>query len=388
MKKFKIVVKTFAGLENVLAEEIKGIGGEYITVERRAVSFSGDMTTLYKANFLLRTALRVLMPIAHFRIDRKEALYDQARKVNWSDYLSIGKSFVIDSTIQSDLFLNSMFASLRLKDAIVDFFRETQGKRPSVDQENPDIRIHLHLSNDVCEISLDSSGESLHKRGYRVGQGEAPLNEVLAAGMLMLSGWNGKTDFYDPMCGSGTLLIEAAMIAGNIPAGIYRKSFGFEKWPDYDADLFSNLYNGDYEKAIEVKIIGGDISAQSCVMARENIRNAGLSKNIVVEKGDFLTSSPPFPAGYLVTNPPYGERLKPGSIPALYKSCGDVLKQRYPGFQAWILSSSEEGFKSIGLKPAKKIELFNGALACSFRCFELFEGSHKQKVILKKGGQQ
>jgi len=384
VKKFKIVVKTFAGLETVLAAELKTLGAESVTPERRAVSFLGDKALLYKANFLLRTALKVLRPVAQFNIHWKEDLYNNAKKVNWSEYLTLGKSFSIDSTVQSELFVNSMYVSLKVKDAIADYFREAFGKRPSVNQHDPDIRIHVYLMGDYCEISLDSSGESLHKRGYRMGQGEAPVNEVLAAGMIMLSGWNGACDFLDPMCGSGTLLIEATMIAKGIPAGIYRKSFAFEKWLDFDENLFSEIYNADYEKESSIKIFGSDISVQSCAIARANIKNAGLSKAIEVEAKDFLVLDPPFENGIIITNPPYGERMKPQSIAELYKSIGDILKQKYAGYTAWIISSSEEGFRNIGLKPSRKIELFNGALPCSFRKFELFRGTYKEKAILKK----
>ena len=388
MKKFKIVVKTFAGLEPVLAEEIRALGAESVTPERRAVSFIGNKALLYKANFLLRTALKVLRPIAQFRIAKKEDLYNHAKNIPWSEFLTLGKSFSIDSTVQSDFFVNSMYASLKVKDAIADYFRESIGKRPSVDPENPDIRVHIYLMGDNCEISLDSSGESLHKRGYRIGQGEAPINEVLAAGMILLAGWNGETPFLDPMCGSGTLLIEAAMIAKGIPAGIYRKSFGFEKWLDFDENLFSEIYNADYEKESTIRIFGSDISVQCCAIAKANIKNAGLSKVIEVEAKDFIDLDAPFENGFIVTNPPYGERLKPQSLIELYRSIGDVLKQKYAGYSAWIISSSEDGFKSIGLKPSKKIELFNGSLPCSYRKFELFRGTYKQKVILKKVNQQ
>lgn len=388
VKKFKIVVKTFAGLEQVLAAELKALGAESVTPERRAVSFLGDKAMLYKANFLLRTALKVLRPVAQFKIHWKDDLYNNTKKINWSEYLTLGKSFAIDSTVQSELFVNSMYASLKVKDAIADYFRETLGKRPSVNQHDPDIRIHVYLMGDHCEISLDSSGESLHKRGYRMGQGEAPVNEVLAAGMIMLAGWNGQSDFMDPMCGSGTFLIEAAMIAKGIPAGIYRKSFAFEKWLDFDENLFSEIYNGDYERETSIRIFGSDISVQSCAIARANIKNAGLSKSIEVEVKDFISLDPPFEDAIIITNPPYGERMKPQSVAELYRAMGDVLKQKYAGYAAWIISSSEEGFRNIGLKPSRKIELFNGALPCSFRKFELFRGTYKQKVILKKANQQ
>lgn len=385
MKKFKIVVKTFAGLEPVLAMELNALGAEFVTPERRAVSFQGDKSMLYKANFLLRTALKVLKPIAQFRVRDKDELYSQTKSIPWGEYLTLGKTFSIDSTVQSELFANSMYVSLKVKDAIADYFRESLGKRPSVNPEDPDIRIHVYLMGDYCEIALDSSGESLHKRGYRIGQGEAPVNEVLAAGMILLSGWQGNSNFMDPMCGSGTLLIEAAMIAKGIPAGIYRKSFGFERWLDFDEQLFSNIYNAEYDRECAVRIFGSDISVQSCAIARANIKNAGLSKVIDIDTKDFLELAPPFEEGTIVTNPPYGERLITKSIAELYKSVGDVLKQKYAGYTAWIISSSEEGFKNIGLKPSRKIELFNGALPCSYRCFELFRGTHKEKVILKKG---
>jgi putative N6-adenine-specific DNA methylase len=384
VSKFKIVAKTLAGLENVLADEIRAIGGESVSVERRAVSFTGDQEMMYKANFLLRTAIKILKPFAEFEVIDRDDLYNHAKEIPWTNYLALGKSFAIDATVQSEMFVNSMFASLRVKDAIADQFREATGKRPSVNADDPDIRINVHLMNNHCTLSLDSSGESLHKRGYRIGQGDAPINEVLAAGMILLTGWHGEKDFLDPMCGSGTLLIEAAMIAKGIPPGMYRKSFGFEKWPDFNEQLFADIYNGDYEKEFTGKIMGSDISTKDVSIARANIKNASLTKVIEVQVQDFLSIEPPFPNGIIITNPPYGERMKPQSITDLYTSVGNILKNKFTGFEAWIISSSLDGLKSVGLKPAKKIELFNGALACSFRCFELFKGTHKESVIIKK----
>ncbi|MCX6236488.1 MAG: THUMP domain-containing protein [Bacteroidia bacterium] len=384
MSKFKIVAKTLAGLENVLADEIRVLGAESVLAERRAVSFVGDQEMMYKANFHLRTAIKILKPIAEFEVTNRDELYDHAKKIPWTNYLALGKTFAIDSTVQSEMFVNSMFASLRVKDAIADQFREATGKRPSVNSEDPDVRINVYLMNNHCILSLDSSGESLHKRGYRIGQGEAPINEVLAAGMILLTGWHGEKDFLDPMCGSGTLLIEAAMIAKGIPPGMYRKSFGFELWPDFNEKMFAEIYNGDYEKEFNGKIFGSDISMKDITIARANIKNASLTKVIELQVQDIIKLEPPFQNGIIVTNPPYGERMKPQSINELYTSIGNTLKNKYTGFEAWIISSSLDGFKSIGLKPAKKIDLFNGALACSYRCYELFHGTHKQSVIIKK----
>lgn len=384
MSKFKIVAKTFAGLENVLAGELKALGAESVSVERRAVSFMGDQELMYKANFHLRTALKILKPIAEFEVPNRDDLYDQAKKIEWSKYLALGKSFALDSTVQSEMFVNTMYASLKVKDAIVDQFREATGKRPSVNPENPDVRINVYLMGNHCILSLDSSGESLHKRGYRVGQGDAPINEVLAAGMILLTGWHGEKDFIDPMCGSGTLLIEAALIAKGIPPGMYRKSFGFEQWPDFNEKLFSEICNGEYEKEINCNIIGSDISIKDIAIAKANVKSASLSKVISLQVEDVVNLEPSSATGIIVTNPPYGERMKPQSIAELYTSIGNTLKNRFTGFEAWIISSSLDGLKSVGLKPAKKIDLFNGALACSYRCYELFQGSHKQAVIIKK----
>ncbi len=384
LNKFKMVAKTFAGLEQVLANEIKLLGAESISIERRAVSFWGDQELLYKANFCLRTALKILKPIAEFDLSKKEQLYHLTRKVNWTDYIALGKTFSIDSTVQSEMFLNTMYTSLKVKDAIVDFFREATGKRPSVNKTNPDIRINVHLMGNHCILSLDSSGDSLHKRGYRIAQGDAPLNEVLAAGMILITNWHGERNFLDPMCGSGTLLIEAAMIAQGIPPGIYRKSFGFERWPDFNEKLFADIYNAEYETEFKGKITGFDISSKNVAIAMANIKSAGFLRKIEVQKKDIRTLEPPFENGIIITNPPYGERMKAESIHELYSSIGNALKNKFAGYEAWMISASRDGLKSIGLKPSKKIELFNGAIPCSYRCYDLFQGSQKQVLLKKK----
>lgn len=372
-----MLAKTFAGLEEVLADELKGIGAESVKVLRRAVSFKGSKETLYKANFNVRTALRILKPIAEFDIRWRDDLYRGTKKIDWEQYISLGKTFAVDSIAQSELFMNSMFVSLKVKDAIVDQFRARTGKRPSVNTDNPDLKINVHLMGDKCTISLDSSGESLHKRGYRVGQTEAPINEVLAAGMILLSGWDGKSNFMDPMCGSGTLLIEAAMIGYGIPPGMYRPSFGFERWPDFDESLFGKIYNTDYDKDYPGTIFGSDLVAANLAVAKANVKNAGLLKKIQLHHHDFATLKPPFESGVIITNPPYGERLMAKAETGLYTMIGDSLKARYAGFKAWIISSSKEGLKSVGLRSSKRITLYNGALECSFRSYDLFKGSGK-----------
>jgi putative N6-adenine-specific DNA methylase len=377
MEKFKMLAKTFAGLEEVLADELRSIGAEDVKILRRAVSFKGDTELLYKANFCVRTALRILKPIAEFKIKWRDDLYRGTKKINWEKYISTGKTIAVDSIAQSELFMNSMFVSLKVKDAIVDQFRAKTGKRPSVDTDNPDLKINVHLMGDKCTISLDSSGESLHKRGYRVGQTEAPINEVLAAGLILLSGWDGKSNFMDPMCGSGTLLIEAAMIGYGVPPGMYRPSFGFESWADFDKELFEKIYNSDYEKDFAGTIFGSDLLSANVSIAMANIKNAGFQKKIQLQCHDFATLRPPFESGIIITNPPYGERLMPKAVTSLYTMMGDSLKARYAGFRAWIISSSKEGLKSIGLRSSKRITLYNGALECSYRSFDLFKGSGK-----------
>lgn len=384
-QEFNMIAKTFMGLESVLAEELIALGANNIQIGRRMVSFSGNKELMYRANFQLHTAIRILKPIATFKARSAEDMYDEVKKIDWSLYIEKGKTFSVDSVVYSDEFRNSRFVTYKVKDAIVDQFREKTGDRPNVSVTNPDIRLHIHIAEDEASLSLDSSGESLHRRGYRQESVEAPLNEVLAAGMILMTGWKGETDFIDPMCGSGTLLIEAALIARNISPGVFRKEFAFEKWPDFDADLFDMIYNDDsQEKEFNHHIYGYDINIKAVNTARLNVRAAGLTKDITVEVQDFKDFSKPQQKSIMITNPPYGERISTPNLLDTYKMIGERLKHAFGGNDAWILSYREECFDQIGLKPSIKIPVFNGSLECEFRKYAMFEG--KMKEFRAEGG--
>jgi putative N6-adenine-specific DNA methylase len=377
---FKIVVKTFGGLEEILAAELEKIGAKNINQLKRAVECYGDNTVLYKANLWCRTALKVLKPVEQFVADDPEKVYHKLRHIDWNEYLTPEKTFSIHSVVHSENFSHSKFVSYKVKDAIVDFFNKEHGKRPSVSLTNPDIMFNIHISGTDCTLSLDSSGESLHRRGWREEQTEAPLNEVLAAGLLLLAGWDGQSDLYDPMCGSGTLLVEAAMIATNTPPGIYRTEFAFEKWNDFDSDLWQELYNDDsHEKAFDFKIYGSDVSKIALNKAIANIKSSGLSKYIETENIQIQQFEPKGSSGFIITNPPYGERLKVDDLELLYGIIGERLKHNFIGYEAWILGYTDESFHSIGLRHRKKIAIKNGALDCQFRKYEIYEGSKKEK---------
>jgi len=375
LKNFKLIAKTFTGLENVLCEELKNLGASNIAPGQRAVFFDGNLEMIYKSNYFLRTAIKILKEIEFFSFKNVDQFYLKCKKINWTDYFDISQTFKIESTVVSSPdFKNSMFASLRLKDAIADFFRENAGKRPDVDTENPDFIINLHIFKNNCTISLDSSGESLHKRGYRIHQGEAPLSEVLAAGMILLSGWKGESDFLDPMCGSGTLPIEAAMIAQNIPAGRFRKNYAFENWRDYDQLLFENITKDFVKKEFKHSIYASDISATALLNAQTNARRALVFNKIKFQKSDFRDLNVELKNSTIIMNPPYGERLKERDLNDLYNMIGERLKHQFTGNRALILSSSVEAMKNIGLRPSKKTELYNGSLKCQYNLYELFEG--------------
>ena len=375
MKNFRLVAKTSFGLEQVLANEIRAIGGQNITLGNRAVFYEGDLKIIYKSNYFLRTALRILKEIEFFRFKNVDQFYLKCKNIDWLNYFSVDQSFAIHSTVgNSKDFSNSMFTSLKAKDAIADYFRNKLGKRPNVDTENPEIVIDLHVHGDSCTISLDSSGESLHKRGYRINQGEAPLNEVLASGMLQLAGWEGKSDFLDPMCGSGTLPIEAAMIAYNIPAGKFRKNYAFENWRDFDQLLFDDIKKSVLKKEYNYNIFASDISGSNLLNAKTNARRALVFNKIKFLVSDFKDLKTDLKNGLILINPPYGERLQERDLNELYAMIGERLKHQYSGNTAWILSSSTESFKYVGLKPEVRLDLFNGSLKCKFNKYKLFSG--------------
>ena len=410
----QLIAKTFKGLEEVLAQELIALGANNVQIGRRAVSFTGDKAMLYRANLSLRTALRILVEIynSQFTIHNsnprkpEDWLYEQVKSVDWSKYMTVDSTFAIDATVYSETFRNSRFVTYRVKDAVADYWTEHANKRPNVDTENPDIRINVHIANETLTVSLDSSGESLHKRGYRVATTEAPINEVLAAGMLLIAGWKGETDFYDPMCGSGTIPIEAALIARNIAPGVFRKEFGFEHWPDFDEELWSDIYNDDsQEREFTHKIYGSDASFYAIQQATKNVKSAGVQKEVelrqirmeeitnlqspitnhqspitnlqspITNLQSPITNTSPL----VMLNPPYGERLASNKdMEELYGRIGTALKHQFTGATAWIISSNDAAMKCIGLKPSKKMRLLNGELDCQFNRYDLFAGKRKE----------
>ena len=379
------IVKTIAGLEEVLAAEIVELGGENVEVLTRAVSFEGDKRMLYKANYCLRTAQRILMPIFSFQMADEDDLYNQVNSYPWENHLSLTKTLAVDAVASDSELTHTHYIALLTKDAIVDRFRTlNNGRRPSVDTENPHVRINMHIRGSICDVSIDSSGASLHKRGYRVSNAEAPLSEVLAAGLIMLSGWKHDCPFIDPMCGSGTLVIEAAMIANNFPAGMYRKEFGFMHWPDFDQELYNEVTAEALDKQTEFEfpIIGSDISPKNLSSARSNLKSARLHKDVKLMVSPFAElKPPPGNPGLIIINPPYGERIRLNDIIGLYKSIGNTLKQEFAGYQAWVISSDQRALSFIGLRPTAKLPVFNGPLECRFEHFDLYKGSKRGRYM-------
>lgn len=375
------IAKTFPGLEEVLAGEISELGASGVEVLNRAVKFYGNRAMLYQSNLWLRTALKVLVPIHHFSCSGEKELYSAVYNYPWEKVFNIYNTFVIDGVVNSKFFRHSHYAALKTKDAIADRFRDKYDKRPSVGKNNPDYRINLHIYRDQCTLSLDSSGESLHKRGYKAKNVKAPLNEVLAAGLILLSGWDKSSPFIDPMCGSGTLPIEAAMIAHNIAPGWYRRDFGFQSWHDYDHRLFQELKNKcrpQPSKSASPTIHACDISRQAIETTRRNLEQAGLAKQVTTHETSLARYTPPETPGVSIINPPYDQKMKEQDIHSFYQEIGDLLKKHFDGYHVWIFSNHIKALKNVGLHPSKKYTLYNGPLECKFQKYAIYKGSLKK----------
>jgi putative N6-adenine-specific DNA methylase len=381
----KLIAKTMFGLESVLAQELRDIGATGIQEINRAVLFDFSPEILYKANLHLRTALKILQPIKEFNAYSPEELYDACLKMKWEAFLSLKKTFAVDFTVKSPFFTHTQYAALKVKDAICDRFRSQRGNRPDVNTENPDILINLHIKDSRVTISLDTTGQSLHKRGNRASQNDAPINEVLAAGLILLSGWDAKSNFVDAMCGSGTILLEAASIATKTPPNLKRERFCFMNYENFDQDLFHKVKMEAQEQIVspQCSISGSDIEAKAVNITLKNMRAAGFMPYISVQQLNIRDVEPPEGGGVLIINPPYGERITPEDINALYKECGDAFKKNFQGYSCWIFSSNEAAFKHVGLKPTRNITLFNGSLECKFRKYEIYAGSKKDAYKTK-----
>ena len=378
MGEFEMIAKTFQGLEEVLAKELVALGANNVQIGRRMVSFTGDKEMMYKANFHLRTAVRILKPFLHFKATNADEVYEAVKAFDWEQYLGVASTFSVDSVVYSEVFRHSKFVAYRVKDAIADYFNEKYGERPSVRLNNPDLIFHIHIAGEECTLALDSSGESLHRRGYRVETGRAPINEVLAAGMIMLTNWHGECDFIDPMCGSGTLPIEAALIARNIAPGVFRQGYAFEKWKDYDSALFKSIYEDDSaEREFKHKIYGYDVDGRMVACARRNVKSAMMNECIEIECRDIKDFEEHSEPAIMIVNPPYGERLVPDKLLQVYKDLGARLKHAFQGNVAWVISNNYDCFDQIGLKASARVPLYNGDLDCEFRKYELFQGKYK-----------
>ncbi|MEQ9297512.1 MAG: THUMP domain-containing protein [Cyclobacteriaceae bacterium] len=378
----EFVAKTLFGLEEVLAEELKGLGAEKVTVLKRAVSFEGDLTVMYRTNLYCRLAIKILTPIFQFKAKNENELYDQIKSHDWTKWIDVDQTFSIDGTVNSDFFNHSKYVALKMKDAVVDQIRDIKGRRPSVDTTDPDITLNLRVFKDECTVSFDTSGELLNRRGYRGAGHLAPLNEVLAAGMLHLAGWTPEKPLHDLMCGTGTFLIEAGMMAANMPAGLFRRKFGFMAWEEHDPVLWNDIRrkasaNINYDP--KVNIYGGDKDIRSINAAQASAKLLRLSNKIKIERKLFDQQEPQAFAGVIISNPPYGERMVKTDIEAFYSLVGDTLKQKFSGYEAWLISSNVSAMKRIGLRASRKITLFNGSLECKFQRYDLYSGTKKMK---------
>ena len=377
---FEMIAKTYHGLEDVLAKELLQLGAQNIKTLRRAVKFKGDLGFMYKANLSLRTAVRIIKPIKNFKVRNEDQLYRELRNIDWEQYMTIDDKFAVDSFVNSPHFKHSLYVALKTKDAIVDQFRDKCGMRPDVDLDHPNLRINVHITDETCTLSIDSSGKSLHKRGYRLETNEAPISEALAAGLILLSGWDKKSHFVDGMCGSGTFLVEAAMIGANIPANINREHFAFQDWPDYDEVLWKLIRSSQLKRVQDCygRVIGYDLNPDTVASAKLNIANSGLEDYIEIHCENFFETTKPEGPTHLVFNPPYGVRIQ-GDIPEMYKSIGDTLKKNYSGAEAWFLTSHMDGLKHVGLRASRKMEIYQAKLECRFVKYEMYQGSKKMK---------
>ncbi len=381
-KPFRMIAKTLFGLEDILADELTALGAQDVKTLNRSVEFYGDDKLLYKANLWCRTATRILKPIFNFKVRNEHALYSEVFKINWRDYFNLNQTFSIDAIINDSVFNNSLFAAQKTKDAIADYFRQKTGRRPSVDVRNPDVKINLYIYRDDCSLALDSSGEPLFKRGYRDRTGEAPLNEILAAGMVLHSGWDKKSPLVDAMCGSGTIVIEAALMARNIAPGLSRERFGFMNWPGFDKFLFRKIQDEAYESIkpkLDFEMVGSDMASEQIQVATDNARRARVGRDIVFKQSEFNDFVPPDPPGTLIINPPYGKRMSVKDITIFYQSIGDTLKQNFSGYDAYIFTGNLDAAKHIGLRASRKIEMYNGPIECRLLKFEMYQGSVKTK---------
>lgn len=385
-KNFKMLAKTFYGFEPLLAEELQALGAQKITQGNRSVTFWGDLGFLYKANLCLRMALKILVPIQQQKVKDYDALYTLFNHFTWEDYMGVDQTFAIESVVFGNVFKHSQYCIQRAKDGLVDRFQKQFNMRPNVSKNNPDLKINIHIQGDLCTLSLDSSGASLHHRGYRTATNKAPINEVLAAGLIALSGWKGETDLLDPMCGSGTLVIEAALMAAQIPANWNRKKFGFQTWSNWDTTLFQTIKEAQWAKhrPPKIQITGSDKAPSAIEKAIQNATNAGVSDWVTLEKMDFFQRKTSTVEGiHILTNPPYGERLN-GNINALYQSIGDTFKQSFSKADAWLISSNFEAIKHIGLRPSRKIKLYNGKLESRLLYFPIYSGTKRIHKIENK----
>jgi putative N6-adenine-specific DNA methylase len=376
----KLIATTLYGLEEVLAAELTGLGAEAVRPHNRAVSFAGDKNMLYRANYHLRTALRVLRHLGSFRVGNEEGIYKGIRDMAWESIMGPDSTLAVETVLVSRRYKHSGYISQKVKDGIVDRFRGLTGKRPSVSLKDPEYKVHIHLGDTHCSVSLDSSGESLHKRGYRVQSYLAPLNEVLAAGLIRLSGWEPGMRFVNPMCGSGTLAIEAGMMAMGLPGGHFRSGFGFQAWKDYEPRLFESVRNERFLRASkDVQIMACDHALAAIRAARQNMERADLRGMIDLVKRDFASWEIAPGSGTVILNPPYGERIGEANLQEMYRQIGDTLKRNFSGCQAWIFSGNPDALKHVGLRTSRKLTLFNGPIKCKYHMYELYDGSRKNK---------